>query len=80
MAIGEANIYYKITIGYTDKLCGGPVALMQFFDSILTRLVFMFSYRGLPEPSAIMNSVYTGEYWIWPGSNAINPKVKTKQV
>ena len=32
MAIGEANgksIYYKITIGYPDRLCGPPVFKQQ---------------------------------------------------
>ena len=34
-----------------------------FFSArILTRLVFKYSYRGLPEPSAIMNSVYNSRH------------------
>ena len=43
---------YNHALNYTTR------SSVFFSARILTRLVFMYSYRGLPEPSAIMNSVY----------------------
>ena len=42
------------------------VAIIEGFSSILIRLAFMYSCRGSPESSAIMNSVYeTLGYCSW---------------
>ena len=48
---------YNHALNYTTR------SSVVFSPRILTRLVFMYSYRGLPEPSAIMNSVYMMQVW-----------------
>ena len=51
---GKKGTLYNHALNYTTR------SSVFFSARILTRLVFMYSYRGLPEPSAIMNSVYYG--------------------
>ena len=43
---------YNHALNYTTR------SSVFFSPGILTRHVFMYSHRGLPKPSAIMNSVY----------------------
>ena len=53
----------------------------QISAKLRTADIFAFcTYQKLIEKQETKKTTNPGEYWIWPVSNAINPKVKTKQV